>query len=202
MAFARVVARGVALVVGAAVGPAVGPAQADVIHLRGGTTVEVDAWRDAGDAIEFTRFGGIIRIAKADVVKIEGSAVKQDLRMYSAPASASGSAARIAADRAAAVKDMTEVLDQGEGLFGQTVLSAQSKADAFRRLGQRWRDLAVPEPFRELHGRGQAALQMAAEAYTAEDEGQAPDVKERIEAARKAVQDARGLVKKAAEEPS
>lgn len=194
--------RVVAFAVAMAAGMFAGPARADVIHLRGGATLEVDAWRDAGDAIEFTRFGGIIRIAKADVVKIEGSAMKPDLRMYSAPASLSGSATRAAADRAVAVKDMTEVLEQGEGLFGQTVLSAQSKADAFRRLGQKWRDLAVPDPLREVHGRGQAALQMAVEAYTAEDEGRAPDAKERIEAARKAVQESRGLVKKAAEEPS
>jgi hypothetical protein len=186
----------------AAVGLLVGSARADVIHLQSGATLEVDAWRDAGDTIEFTRFGGIVRIPKGDVVKIEGSTMKQDLRMYSAPASVGGSAARAAADRTVAVKDMTEVLEQGEGLFGQTVLSAQSKADAFRRLGLKWRGLAVPDRLREIHGRGQAALQMAAEAYTAEDEGQAPDAKERIEAARKAVQETRGLVKKAAEESS
>jgi hypothetical protein len=174
-----------------------GPAAADIIHLVGGGTLQVDAWRDVGDAIEFTRSGGILRIPKADVVRVEGNTVLKDLRMYSAPASLSGSDFRLSGDRAAALKGLAEFLAQGAGLFGQTVLSAQAKAEAFERLGRQWRQLEVPEALREAHERGQAALQQAAEAYAAEDQGTAPDAQERVEAARKAVEEVRELVKKA-----
>jgi hypothetical protein len=181
----------------AAATPVVGVASADVIHLVSGTEIQVDAWRDVGDAIEFSRGGGIIRIPKRDVARIEGQSVKQDLRMYSAPASLSGSALRAAADREGALRDMNDLLKQGEDLFGQTTLSSRSKADAFRRLGSKWKDLDVPEPLREAFTRGQDALQMSVEAYTAEDEGTAPNAKERIDSAKKAVEEAHELVKKA-----
>jgi len=184
---------------GAAVAPpGVGVASADVIHLVSGAEIQVDAWRDAGDAIEFSRSGGIIRIPKRDVARIEGQSVKQDLRMYSAPVSLSGSAIRAAGDRETALRDMNDLLKQGEDLFGQTTLSSRSKADAFRRLGSKWKELDVPDPLRETFTRGQDALQMSAEAYTAEDEGTAPNAKERVDSAKKAVEEAHELVKKAA----
>ena len=85
---------GLLLVLGGA-----GTAAADVIHLVGGGTLQVDAWRDVGDAIEFTRLGGILRIPKADVVRIEGNTTSKDLRMYSAPAALSGSEFRLSGDR-------------------------------------------------------------------------------------------------------
>jgi len=182
-------------VLGAAAAPMA--ASADVIHLRSGTTIEVDAWRDVGDAVEFTRFGGIVRIAKSDIARIEGQSVRQDLRMYSAPESLSGSALRAAADREGALRDMTDLLKQGQDLFGQSALSARSKADAFRRLGAKWKELDAPTPLREALARGQDAFQIAAEAYTAEDEGTAPNAKERVEAAQKAVREAQELLQKA-----
>jgi hypothetical protein len=43
----------------------------------------------------------------------------------------------------------------------------------------------VPDPLRELHGRGERALQVSAEAFAAEAEGVTPDARERIEEARK-----------------
>jgi len=118
--------------------------------------------------------------------------------MYSAPVSLSGSAIRAAGDRETALRDMNDLLKQGEDLFGQTTLSSRSKADAFRRLGSKWKELDVPDPLRETFTRGQDALQMSAEAYTAEDEGTAPNAKERVDSAKKAVEEAHELVKKAA----
>ena len=170
---------------------------ADVIHLRSGNTIEVEAWRDLGDAVEFTRGGGIIRIAKSDIARIVGQSIRQDLRMYSAPESLSGSALRATADRESTLRDMTDLLKQGQDLFGQSALSARSKADAFRRLGAKWKELDAPAPLREALARGQDAFQIAAEAYTAEDEGTAPNAKERVEAAQKAVREAQELLQKA-----
>jgi hypothetical protein len=188
------------LTVALVLGVGSGPAGADVIHLTSGSAIEVDAWRDVGDAIEFTRSGGIIRIDKRDILRIDGQSVRQDLRMYSAPAGLSGSALRAASTREAALRQMTELLGQGNDLFGQSVLSARSKADAFRRLGAKWREIEAPEALREPLARGQEALQIAVEAYTAEDEGTAPNAKERVEAARKTLQEAQGLLKKAGAE--
>jgi len=37
-----------------------GLASADVIHLVNGAAIEVEAWRDVGDAVEFARGGGIV----------------------------------------------------------------------------------------------------------------------------------------------
>ena len=48
-----------------------GPACGDVIVLKNGSSVEVAEWQDVGDAIEFSRFGGIIRIPKEEVLRIE-----------------------------------------------------------------------------------------------------------------------------------
>jgi hypothetical protein len=172
-------------------------ASADVIHLRSGSTIEVEAWRDVGDAVEFTRGGGIVRIAKSDIARIVGQSIRQDLRMYSAPESLSGSALRATADRESALRDMTDLLKQGQDLFGQSALSARSKADAFRRLGAKWKELDAPAPLREALTRGQDAFQIAAEAFTAEDEGTAPNTKERVEAAQKAVREAQELLQKA-----
>jgi hypothetical protein len=160
------------------------PAQADVIHLRNGGTVQVDAWRDVGDAVEFTRGGGIIRILKTDISRIEGSNQTRDLRMYSAPAAAT--AAPTASSASAAAREMSQVLKEGEALFTQTVLDAQAKVSAFRRLTEKWRALTVPSDLEELHGRATRALQMSTEAFEAEAEGSTADSKERIESAKKA----------------
>ena len=175
-----------------------GVASADVIHLANGSAIEVEAWRDVGDAIEFARSGGIIRISKADIAKIEGNTTRSDLRMRSAPASVGASTG--GGDLAAVAKDMASLLAQGAAMFTQTVLSSAEKARGFRKLGDSWLALTVPEPLRDAHARGQEAFQIAAEAYTADDEGTAPDAKERIEAAKTAVEEAQEQVKKASGE--
>jgi hypothetical protein len=176
----RGLAAGVGLVVAMAAVPA---ARADVIFLTNGQTIQVDAWRDTGDAVEFTRGGGIIRILKADISRIEGMNQSRDLRMYSAPASAT--VVPTASSSSAAAREMSQVLKEGEALFTQTVLDSQSKASAFRRLGEKWRALQVPSDLQDLYGRAGRALQMSVEAFEAESEGTAPDAKERIEAAKK-----------------
>ena len=173
-----------AVVVGLVVAVAAVPAaRADVIFLTNGNTIQVDAWRDTGDAIEFTRGGGVIRIVKTDISRVEGMNQTRDLRMYSAPASAT--VVPTASSSNAAVREMSQVLKEGEALFTQTVLDAQAKASAFRRLGQKWRALEVPANLQDLYGRAGRALQLSMEAFEAESEGSAPDAKERIEAAKK-----------------
>jgi|RhiMetdeSRZDD1v2_1073273.scaffolds.fasta_scaffold124927_2 hypothetical protein len=158
-----------AMVVGLA-----GALHADVIHLKNGNRLEVEAWKDAGEVIEFMMGGGIIRISKAEVQKIDGKPTRGDFRMYSSGVStASGPV-----DEKAAVGQMADLLKQGEALFGQTVLSPSEKAGAFRRLGEQWRGFEVPDPLRPTHGRGDAAIQMAVEAFSAEED--APDAKDRV----------------------
>ena len=115
--------------------------------------------------------------------------------MYSAPPSAAAGT-----DRAATAKQMTDLLKQGEGLLTQTVLAAAEKAAAFRRLGDAWKGLSVPDALRDVHAKGQQALQMLAEAYAAEGDGTAPDVKERIEKAKGEMQAAQEDVKRAGEQ--
>ncbi len=168
---------------------------ADVIRLKNGSSIEVEAWRDAGDAIEFAMGGGIVRIGKGEINTIEGSPTRGDLRMYSAPASPP--APRL--DRAGAVKQMTDLLKQGEGLTAQTVLSPAEKASAFRKLGEAWRAVEVPDALRDVHAKGQQALQLAVAAFSAEGEGTAPDIKERLEKARTEIRAAQDEVKKAGE---
>ena len=85
----------------------------------------------------------------------------------------------------ATAREMSQVLKEGEALFIQTVLDAQAKAAAFRRLGEKWRGLQVPSGLQDLHGRATRALELSAEAFEAESEGIAPDAEQRIEAARK-----------------
>ncbi len=170
----------VGLVVAAGAAP---PAGADVIHLTNGNTIQVDAWRDAGDEVEFSWGGGIIRILKTEIKGIEGTKHSRDLRMYSAPASPT--AASTANGASAVGREMSQILREGEALFMQTVLDAQAKASAFRRLTEKWRGLEVPPDLQDLHGRATRALQMSAEAYEAESEGTAPDARERVEAAKK-----------------
>jgi hypothetical protein len=181
---------------------------ADVIQLVNGSRFEVDAWRDLGDAIEFASGGGVVRIAKSEVQKIEGKARRGDLPMYSssAPASApatapaASSAAVSPADRAKAAKQLGDVLAEGEALFAQSYLSGVEKAGAFRRLADRWRGLDVPEPLRDAHQKGGDAIQAAAAAYTAEGpipgEG-APDARQRIEKARADFKSVQEEIKKA-----
>jgi hypothetical protein len=156
---------------------------ADVIHLTHGGTIEVEAWRDAGDAIEFARGGGIVRILKSDIRRIEGDTRTEDLRMRATTPGPAGPGA--GASPPTAAREMASLLKEGDALFAQTVLDAQTKAGAFRRLTERWRALDVPDPLRELHGRGERALQVSAEAFAAEAEGVTPDARERIEEARK-----------------
>jgi len=158
-------------------------ARADTIHLTNGNTIQVDAWRDAGDAVEFARGGGIIRILKTDIRRIEGTSQSRDLRMYSAPASAT--VVPTANSPSAAAREMSQILKEGEALFIQTVLDAQAKASAFRRLSEKWRALEVPSALQDLHGRASRALRLSVEAFEAESEGTAPDAKERIAAAKK-----------------
>jgi ElaB/YqjD/DUF883 family membrane-anchored ribosome-binding protein len=168
-------------------------AAADVIHLTSGQAIRVDAWRDAGDAVEFTRGGGIVRILKGDIARIEGDTRSNDLRMYSAPPSAVA-APRGSATTAGAAREMAQLLKEGEALFSQTVLDARAKAGAFRRLVEKWRGLDVPEALRDVHGRAEQILRESAEAYTAEAEGTEPDAKERVEAARKSFAEAQAEV--------
>ena len=177
--------RGLAAAVGLVAAMASVPAvRADVIFLVNGNTIQVDAWRDTGDAVEFARGGGIIRILKTEISRIEGTNQTRDLRMYSAPASAT--AVPTASNTTAAAREMSQVLKEGEALFTQTVLDAQAKAAAFRRLNEKWRALQVPSDLQPLYDRAGRAVQMSIEAFEAESEGAAPDAKERIEAAKKA----------------
>jgi hypothetical protein len=187
MALAGVTMIGVAL--------APGGATADVIRLKNGSVIEVEGWRDAGDAIEFSAGGGIIRILKSEVDRVEGPATRGDLPMYSAPAAP----APAAPDRAAALKQMTDLLRQGDGLGAQTVLTAAEKAGAVRRLAETWQALQVPEGLKELHGKGGQALQAAAEAYAAEGSA-AADAREKAERAKAEMQAAQDDLKKAGEQ--
>lgn len=153
--------------------------RADVIHLANGNRLEVEGWRDAGDAIEFMMGGGIVRIAKAEIRKIDGKPARGDFRMYASGVStASGPV-----DQATVAGQMADILKQGQALFSQTVLSTPEKANAFRRLGEQWRGVEVPDPLRDAQSRGDAAIQMAVEAFSADDDT-APDVKERIDKAK------------------
>jgi hypothetical protein len=185
--------RGLATVVALAAVLVAAPAvRADIIYLTNGNTIQVDAWRDTGDAVEFARGGGIIRIPKTDISRIEGTSQTKDLRMYSAPAGAT--VVPTANNAPAAIQEMSEVLKEGETLFSQTVLDAQAKASAFRRLGEKWRALQVPGDLLDLYTRAGRALQMSAEAFEADSEGTSPDSKERIEAAKKAFSDVKAEV--------
>jgi hypothetical protein len=162
----------VAMVVGLA-----GAVCADVVHLKNGNRLEIEAWKDAGDAIEFAMGGGVVRISKAEIQKIDGKPLRGDFRMYTSGIS---TAAAGSASQAGAVTQMTELLQQGAALFGQSVLSSGEKAGAFRRLSEQWRGLDVPEPVRPAHSRGETALQMAADAYGADEDEQ----RTRVEQAR------------------
>ena len=190
--------RGLAAVVALTAVAAAAPAWSDTIYLTNGNTIQVDAWRDAGDAVEFARGGGILRILKSDIRRIEGTSQSKDLRMYSAPASAT--AVPTASNSTAAIREMSQVLEEGEALFSQTVVDAQSTASAFRRLEQRWRALEVPSDLVDLYGRAARALQMSAEAFEADSEGTSADSKERIEAAKKTFADVKADVDKQSKE--
>ena len=144
-----------------------GALHADVIYLKNGNRLEVEGWKDAGDAIEFTMGGGIIRISKAEIQKVEGKPIKGEFRMYSSGVSTA--AATGPASQATALNQMGDLLQQGAALFGQTVLSADEKVTAFRRLTEQWRALDVPEPARPAHARGETALQMAVSAFGADE---------------------------------
>ena len=147
-----------------------GALHADVIHLKNGNRLEVEGWKDAGDAIEFTMGGGIIRISKAEIQKVDGKPVRGDFRMYSSGVSTAAATGPVS--QATAVTQMGDLLQQGAALFGQTVLSADEKVGAFRRLTEQWRALDVPEPARPAHARGETALQMAVSAFGADESEQ------------------------------
>jgi hypothetical protein len=155
-----------------------GALHADVIHLRNGNRLEVEGWKDAGDAIEFTMGGGIIRISKAEIQKIDGRPTRGDFRMYTSGTSTAAPTGPVA--QTAALTQMSDLLQQGAALFGQTVLSPGEKVGAFRRLSEQWRALEVPDPVRPAHSRGEAALQMAVDAFGADEDEQ----KTRVDRAR------------------
>jgi hypothetical protein len=184
--------------VGLLAAAAVTAARADVIHLTNGGAIQVDAWRDVGDAVEFARGGGILRIPKSDIRRIEGTNQTRDLRMYSAPPGAT--VVPTASSASAAAKEMSQVLKEGEALFNQTVLDAEAKASAFRRLTAKWRAMEVPSALLELHGRATRALEVSTDAFTAEAEGTAADSKERIEAAKKTYAEVLAEVEQASKE--
>ena len=164
---------------------------ADVIHLKNGNRLEVEGWRDAGDAIEFMMGGGIIRISKVEIQKIDGRPRQGDFRMYTSGVSTSTAAA---GGEGGALTKMADLLKQGEALFGQGVLSASEKASAFRRIGEQWRGLEVPETAKGAHSQGDAAIQLAVEAFNAGEA--ASDAQERIDKAKAAVIAAQEEVKK------
>jgi hypothetical protein len=172
------------------------PAGADTIRLKNGSTLQVEGWRDVGEAIEFAFGGGIVRIRKDEIERVEGRPTTGDLLMYSAPPSAG---AAPGGDRTALVKQMADLLKQGEGLAAQTVLAAAEKASALRRLEEVWKALQVPDALREVHVRGQQALQLLAEAYAADSAGTSPDTRERVEKAKAEMQAAQDEVRRAGE---
>ena len=181
--------------------------RADVIYLVNGSQMQVEAWKDAGDAIEFLSGGGIVRIAKSEIRRIEGRATRGDFTMYSSgPATAATTPTATVgtpAERAAAIKAMNDLLREADGLFAQTALTPTEKATAFRRLGERWREVAVPEPLRAVHGRGQQAFQEAFDALQAEGQFPAEQwnlVGSRLAKARAELMGTQEDVKKAEEE--
>ena len=174
-------------------------AAADTIRLKNGRVLEVEGWRDAGDSIEFAAGGGIVRISKAEVDKIDGKPRRGELKMYtsgvsSAEVAAAGSAAA-ASERAPMANQMKEVLGQGDGLFDQASLSSAEKVGAMRRLADRWREIAVPDSLRETHDRGRAAFQSAIDAFEGADRD--PNAKLRIDKARDEIRSVLEEVKKA-----
>ena len=166
---------------------------ADVIHLKNGSRIEVDAWRDLGDAIEFASGGGLVRISKAEVQKIDGKPTRGHLAMFS---SGPAGGPVVAVDRATAATQMLELLGRGEGLIAQGI-SLDEKAGGFRRLVASWQGFEAPSEMSEPYGKGQKALQMGVEVYSAEDAGS--EVSGRVEALRKELREAQDAVKKAAE---
>jgi hypothetical protein len=177
-----------------------GTLDADVIHLANGSQLTVEAWREAGDAIEFLSGGGIVQIPKSEVRKIDGKPSRGFFQMRSSGPEAAGAAATGAElDRAAAVKQMGELLREADTLFTQTALTSTEKASGFRRLSERWRGFDVPEPLRAAHTRGQQAIQLALDAFTTDslNPGTAdPTVRSRLERARTEIQGAQEDVKK------
>jgi hypothetical protein len=165
---------------------------ADVIHLKNGNRLEVEGWKDVGDAVEFMMGGGIIRISKAEIQKIDGRPARGDFRMYTSGVSTSTGGS---AEAGTVVTRMTDLLKQGEALFGQS-LPAGEKATAFLQLGEQWRGLEVPENAKEAHGLGGAAIQMAAEAFAAGDA--TPEAQGKVEKAKAAVTAAQEEIRKLA----
>lgn len=177
-----------------------------VIHLTNGSQLRAEAWRDAGDAVEVAVSGGLMRIFKSDIRKIDGKASRGDLAMRAptppAPASgpAEGGAAPAGAPAATPpeVTAMQDMLAEGQALFGQGALTSAEKAIGFRRLAERWQGLSVPERLRGPHARVVQALQAAVEAYQADSQNPGDPtarVAARVEAARNELSQAQQAVR-------
>jgi hypothetical protein len=172
-------------------GPAA--AGADVIHLTNGSQLNVEAWRDAGDSVEIAAGGGLMRISKREIRKIDGKPTRGDLPMYSTGTASPGATETAAAGGAAGAAPgpaspmMQELLAEGQALFAQGALTSAEKAVGFRRLAERWQALTVPERLRSAHARAAQAFQSAFEAYQADSQNPGDPtarVPGRIEAAR------------------
>ncbi|MGH7263681.1 MAG: hypothetical protein ACREMB_02350 [Candidatus Rokuibacteriota bacterium] len=173
---------------------------ADVIRLKNGRVIEVEGWRDAGDSIEFAAGGGVVRIPKSEVDKIDGRPRQGDFRMYSSGVSASAPVTGAAAVPADAVSQMRDLLGQGDGLFDQATLSGPEKVGALRRLGERWRQLEVPDALRDAHDKGRLALQSGVDAF--DIDSTEPGAKARIDKAREEVKAVMEELKKLAPPPA
>jgi hypothetical protein len=187
----RIAVVALAVVVGTA-----GLLHADVIHLKNGNRLEVEGWKDAGEVIEFMMGGGIIRISKTEIQKIDGKPSSGDFKMYSSGTSTAAATGPV--DAGAAISQMSDLLQQGAALFSQTVLSASEKVGAFRRLSDQWRALDVPDPVRPAHSRGEAAIRMAVEAFGADEDEQ----KSRADKARAELASVQDEVKKLGAQPA
>jgi len=119
--------------------PLLRASRADTIYLKSGQRLEVESWRDVGDEIEFARFGGIMRIPKSDIERVEGKSTSSTMEMYS-------------------------TLDARELL-----IMLESAAQAWRggspelqAIATRWRQARVAPGLRDIHARGARALQAIA----------------------------------------
>jgi hypothetical protein len=180
----------------------VGAAAADVIHLTNGSELRVEAWRDVGDAVEVAVGGGLMRISKSDIRKIDGKARRGDLYLRSNPttaavstpaegqgAGASGSGAGAPPDSGVSpeVAAMQDLVAEGQALFGQGALTSAEKAAGFRRLAERLQSVSPPDRLRGSHARAGQAFQAAIAAYQAESQNPGDPttrLSSRLEAAR------------------
>lgn len=170
-----------------------GPVAGATIHLKQGGVLEVEGWRDAGDTIEFALGGGLVRIGKDQLDRIEGGPTPGDLPLYVIPASAPPPAA----DRGTVARRLGDLLQEGEGLLGDRLLGPAERALRLRRLAEAWRAVVVPGELGELHGRGAEVIEALRAASDAEAQG-APEAGERARQAREALKEAQEQLQKAA----